>query len=234
MLTNNMDEFTSSVDGVSTTYGYTPMVYLLREGSNEVIAAVAFVSENSPAQKAGLKRGDLIYRIDGKTLTTENYLDLFYSSQIKLSLAKLIGNTITPTTELSMTAVKMYENPILCDSVYNFDGKKVGYLAYSSFDSVYNFDGKKVGYLAYSSFDLTSIPELINICKKFKNEGIKELILDLRYNGGGYVITENVLASMFAPQSNVTNKDIFEKEDYNDILTELYKQEDGDRPYEII
>ena len=206
MLTNNMDEFTSSVDGVSTTYGYTPMVYLLREGSNEVIAAVAFVSENSPAQKAGLKRGDLIYRIDGKTLTTENYLDLFYSSQIKLSLAKLIGNTITPTTELSMTAVKMYENPILCDSVYNFDGKKVGYLA-------------------YSSFDLTSIPELINICKKFKNEGIKELILDLRYNGGGYVITENVLASMFAPQSNVTNKDIFEKEDYNDILTELYKQE---------
>ena len=46
MLTNNMDEFTSSVDGVSTTYGYTPMVYLLREGSNEVIAAVAFVSEN--------------------------------------------------------------------------------------------------------------------------------------------------------------------------------------------
>lgn len=206
MLTNNMDEFTSSVDGVSTTYGYTPMVYLLREGSNEVIAAVAFVSENSPAQKAGLKRGDLIYRIDGKTLTTENYLDLFYSSQIKLSLAKLIGNTITPTTELSMTAVKMYENPILCDSVYNFDGKKVGYLA-------------------YSSFDLESIPELINICKDFKSEGIKELVLDLRYNGGGYVITENVLASMFAPQTNVTNKDIFEKEDYNDILTELYKQE---------
>ena len=172
MLTNNMDEFTNSVQGVSTTYGYTPMVYLLREGSNEVIAAVAFVSENSPAQKAGLKRGDLIYRIDGKTLTTENYLDLFYSSQIKLSLAKLIGNTITPTTELSMTAVKMYENPILCDSVYNFDGKKVGYLA-------------------YSSFDLESIPELINICKDFKSEGIKELVLDLRYNGGGYVITEN-------------------------------------------
>lgn len=100
----------------------------------------------------------------------------------------------------------MYENPILCDSVYNFNGKKVGYLA-------------------YSSFDLKSIPELINICKKFKNEGIKELILDLRYNGGGYVITENVLASMFAPQINVTNKYVFEKEDYNDFFTEYYEQE---------
>lgn len=206
MLTDNMDEFTSSVEGVTTTYGYTPKVYLLSENSNKVIAAVAFVSENSPAEKAGIKRGDLIYKIDGKTLTTENYLDLFYSSQIKLSMAKLVGNTITPTTELSLEAVKMYENPILCDSVYNFNGKKVGYLA-------------------YSSFDLKSIPELINICKEFKNEGIKELILDLRYNGGGYVITENVLASMFAPQVNVTNKDIFEKEDYNEFFTKYYEQE---------
>lgn len=206
MLTDNMDEFTSSVEGVTTTYGYTPKVYLLSEDSNEVIAAVAFVSENSPAEKAGIKRGDLIYKIDGKTLTTENYLDLFYSSQIKLSLAKLVGNTITPTIELSLEAVKMYENPILCDSVYNLDGKKVGYLA-------------------YSSFDLKSIPELINICKEFKNEGIKELILDLRYNGGGYVITENVLASMFAPQVNVTNKDVFEKEDYNEFFTKYYEQE---------
>lgn len=206
MLTDNMDEFTSSVEGVTTTYGYTPKVYLLSENSNEVIAAVAFVSENSPAEKAGIKRGDLIYKIDGKTLTTENYLNLFYSSQIKLSLAKLVGNNITPTTELSLAAVEMYENPILCDSVYNFNGKKVGYLA-------------------YSSFDLKSIPELINICKKFKNEGIKELILDLRYNGGGYVITENVLASMFAPQINVTNKYVFEKEDYNDFFTEYYEQE---------
>lgn len=206
MLTDNMDEFTSSVEGVTTTYGYTPIVYRLSKESNEVIAAVAFVSENTPAEKAGIKRGDLIYKIDGKTLTTENYLDLFYSSQIKLSMAKLVGNTITPTTELSLEAVKTYENPILCDSVYNLDGKKVGYLA-------------------YSSFDLKSIPELINICKEFKNEGIKELILDLRYNGGGYVITENVLASMFAPQVNVTNKDIFEKEDYNEFFTKYYEQE---------
>lgn len=206
MLTDNMDEFTSSVEGVTTTYGYTPIVYRLSKESNEVIAAVAFVSENSPAEKAGIKRGDLIYKINDKTLTTENYLDLFYSSQIKLSMAKLDGNTITPTTELSLEAVKMYENPILCDSVYNLDGKKVGYLA-------------------YSSFDLKSIPKLINICKEFKNEGIKELILDLRYNGGGYVITENVLASMFAPQVNVTNKDIFEKEDYNEFFTKYYEQE---------
>ena len=99
----------------------------------------------------------------------------------------------------------MYENPILCDTVYEFNGKKVGYLA-------------------YTSFDLISIPELIEVGKKFKSEGIKELVLDLRYNGGGYVITESVLASMFAPKANVDAGDIFEKEEYNDILTEIYRE----------
>ena len=81
----------------------------------------------------------------------------------------------------------MYENPIICDSVYEFNGKKVGYLA-------------------YTGFDLKSINPLIEIGKKFKAEGIEELVLDLRYNGGGYVITENVLASMFAPQEAVSSK----------------------------
>ena len=206
-LTDNMEEFTNSVQGVSTTYGYTPVVYYLEENSNRLIAAVAYVSKNSPAEKAGLKRGDLIYEINGNTLTTENYMDLYYSSQITLSLAKLEDYEIKPTEELSITSVEMYENPILCDSVYSFNNKKVGYLA-------------------YSSFDLKSIPELVDICKKFKQEGVKELILDLRYNGGGYVITECALASMLAPEVNVTNKDIFEKEDYNEFFTEYYKKND--------
>lgn len=87
-------------------------------------------------------------------------------------------------------------------------------------DSIYEFNGKKVGYLAYSSFDLKSIDKLIEIAKHFKQEQVAELILDLRYNGGGYVITESVLASMFAPQEDVSQKKVFEKEVYNDLLTQ--------------
>lgn len=209
MLTNNMDEFTSSVGGVSTTYGYTPMVYRYSNSDNECFAAICFVYENSPAAKAGLKRGDLIYAINGNTLTTDNFTDLYYTSSIELSLAKLDGNTVVPTgKKVKMNAVEMYENPIICDSIYEFNGKKVGYLA-------------------YTSFDLNSIPQLIEISKKFKAEGIKELILDLRYNGGGYVITESAMASMYAPQAAVTNKEIFEKEDYNDFMTEMIEKEGG-------
>ena len=164
-------------------------------------------------QKTKLCRGvfcskadyDLIEKINGNILTTENYLDLYYSSEITLSLSELTDNAITPTKDVSLTAIEMYENPILC---------------YKTFD----VNGKKIGYLAYNSFDLKSIQELISICEEFKNEGVKELILDLRYNGGGYVITKCVLASMFAPQEVVTSKEIFEQEDYNEFFTEYYKK----------
>ena len=56
------------------------------------------------------------------------------------------------------------------------------------------------------------------------HQQLEELVLDLRYNGGGYVITENVLASLFAPQEAVDQKLVFEQEDYNDYLTEEYRK----------
>ena len=140
--------------------------------------------------------------IDKWTMMT-NDMDSFTSSVGYIDWEN--GSIGDSGKEVELTAVTMYENPILCDTVYEFNGKKVGYLA-------------------YTSFDLISIPELIEIGKKFKSEGIKELVLDLRYNGGGYVITESVLASMFAPKANVDAGDIFEKEEYNDILTEVYRE----------
>lgn len=205
MLTDDFNSFNNSLEGISTTYGYQPITYLIDENTEQCISAIAYVYKDSPAEKAGLKRGDIIYEIDGKPLTVNNYTDLFYSSQITLSLATYDAtiNTIVPTEQtVTMQAVEMYENPILCHKTFDLG------------------NGNKIGYLAYSSFDLTSIPELIEICKEFKAEGIKKLVLDLRYNGGGYVITENVLASMFAPQDVVDAREIFEKEDYNAILTQ--------------
>ena len=209
MLTDDMDSFTSSVEGVSTTYGWNLTVYLLEEGGTQCIGVVNFVHADTPAAEAGVKRGDIIIGLNGGNLTTENYQDLYYSSNLKVSLGRLDVPTNTIVSQnktLELAARTCYEDPVLCDSVYEFGGKKVGYLA-------------------YSSFDLKSIDKLVEISRKFKAAGIEELVLDLRYNGGGYVITENVLASMFAPQEAVEQHKVFEKEDYNDYITEMYREQ---------
>ena len=203
MLTDDMASFNSSVGGVSTTYGWNLTVWLLKEGSTQCIGVVNFVHAGTPAAEAGIQRGDIIIGLNGTELTTENYLDLYYSSNLTVSLGRLDveSNTLVSQDKtLELTARTCYEDPVLCDSIYEFEGKKVGYLA-------------------YSSFDLASIDKLVDIGRKFKAAGIKELVLDLRYNGGGYVITENVLASMFAPQEAVDQKKVFEREVYNDQMT---------------
>ena len=219
-LFNNIQQFQDNVSGITTTYGYLPITYQLEKGKKECISAVSFVYNDSPAAKAGLKRGDVIYKINGQTLTTDNYEELYNSSSITLSMATVkIGGyekvSITPTgKDIQLNAIHIYEDPILVDSVYEINGKKVGYLA-------------------YTSFDLTSIHELIRIAKDFKTQGIEELILDLRYNGGGYVITENVMASMFAPQDVVTAGKLYEKEKFNKQVTQdlAKKGENGETPF---
>ena len=214
LLIDDMDKFKSGVAGVSKTYGYQPIVYRLA-GSDELVGSVAFVYKDSPAAKVGLKRGDLILKINDKDITKSNYTDLFYTESIKLTMGKAVFDengkgTITPTgKEINLTAIEMYEDPILKDSIYEVNGKKVGYLA-------------------YASFDLTSIPKLIAISKKFQQEGVKELILDLRYNGGGYVITENAMASMYAPKAVVDAKEVYEIESYNELVAKQLKKQGVD------
>ena len=54
MLTDDMKQFTENVGGVSTTFGYQPVVYRVSDSSNQCIAPVAFVYKDSPAARAVL------------------------------------------------------------------------------------------------------------------------------------------------------------------------------------
>jgi C-terminal processing protease CtpA/Prc len=103
----------------------------------------------------------------------------------------------------------MYEDPVLVDSVYEFNGKKVGYLAYAGFDQI-------------------SAGKLIEVSKKFKAKGIKEIILDLRYNGGGFVSTEELLGSLIAPKTVVKGNEIFHTSIYNQGYMDYYKENKRD------
>ena len=209
MMTDDMESLINNMDGVATTYGYNLMLGKFSNSENYFFI-VAFVYEGSPAYKVGIKRGDIIMQLNGKEITKDNYQEALYSSNITLGMGEqkdgyigLSGQTLT------LDAVTMYENPILVHKTFD-----VG--------------GKKVGYLAYSSFDLDSAEKLVDICCQFKQEGISELILDLRYNGGGYVFTENVLAFMLAPENVVKSKAVYETEIWNKDLMEYYKKKGED------
>lgn len=84
-----------------------------------------------------------------------------------------------------------------------------------SLDSIYTINDKRIGYFIYDQFE--SSTDVAQITIRLKNLGIDELILDLRYNPGGYVSTSKYLASMLAPKESLGK--IYQLQRYNDIQT---------------
>ena len=200
VLTEDIEAMKTSTKGVNTTYGFDFKLYYVDTSHSSVCMVVTLVYPGSPAEKAGFKRSDVFLKIAGQTLTPDNYSDLLYDDFLyapKCTLTDDAGKTY------ELTAVEMYENPVLVSKVFEFDGKKVGYLM-------------------FNRFTLNACYDLVEAGKFFTSEGIEDLILDMRYNGGGYVITESVLASMLAPISEVKAGSVFETAVYNDILTEAW------------
>lgn len=212
MITPSYTEMIGSSDGVSTgTYGFGIKLYLKAQGSEAVVGFITYTHPGSPAEKAGLKRGDVILEVDGEEMNQSNYYNaLFASSTIEVGVGRFTGKGYTAVEKtVSMQSEAMYEDPILATGVFDCGGKKVGYLA-------------------YQSFTVESSLNLYEVCKEFKKEGVTELILDMRYNGGGYVFTEEVIVSMLAPEEEVKNGSVFETEIWNADYMAYFKENDVD------
>lgn len=89
-------------------------------------------------------------------------------------------------------------------------------------DTIYSIQGRKIAYFVYDQFD--SSTDVSQIAIRLKNRGVDELILDLRYNPGGYVSTSNYLASIIAPKEHLGK--IYQLQRFNRIQTKI-KQKSG-------
>ena len=84
-----------------------------------------------------------------------------------------------------------------------------------SFDSVYVYEGRRIGYAVYDQFDDNA--DIRSFAVRMKNSKIDEMILDLRYNPGGYVSTCNELASFFVPTEHLGK--LYQQQYYNKTIT---------------
>ncbi|MDB5241723.1 MAG: peptidase [Spirosoma sp.] len=210
------DELKASLSGEETTTGMEFKLFLREANSSDIIAKVLYVQPNSPASKAGVKRGDIISAVNGTKLTTANYTDLVFGegNTKTYGFATIENNKIVDTNvSKSITAVVYQANPVYLDSVYTIQGKKIGYLVYNQFVPGPNNSNSA----AYDQ-------QLRTVFGKFKAQGISELVLDLRYNPGGYVSSSTVLASLIG--RGVNSSKLFYKKEYNKTLTPEYQAYD--------
>lgn len=159
---------------------------------------VKFVEEKGPAARAGVRRGWRITKINGNTNMASANSDfivqnVFYSNSTAFTFTKPDNSTV----DITLSAATYQEQPIMLDTVYNINSKKIGYFVFNSFLG----DTTQV----YNKFS--------TLFSKFSSQGVNDVVVDLRYNGGGYVTVQEKLANYLAPLP--ANGNLMMKQQFN-------------------
>ena len=184
-----------SQSGVSAGYGAQ---WFIVSDTPPREVRVAYVEPGSPAAGAGVQRGDRVLQIDGADLVNGNDVatlneGLFPSDagDVHQFVMVPVGGTqrTVPLTSASITSV-----PVQNAHVINPTTDRIGYLLFND-------------HIATAEAQLISAINTLN--------GVSELVLDIRYNGGGYLYIASELAYMIAGPSR-TNGKTFERIAFND------------------
>ncbi|HCD50862.1 MAG TPA: hypothetical protein DEQ34_00340 [Balneolaceae bacterium] len=201
--------YLEELNGVSYTAGYSP-AFGRFSGSDDVFIIVEFVYPGSPADSAGLERGDIILEINNSPLTIYNYLDLYYASGTSvLTLGQANYNTETGGYSIGLTGtqVSVVKDELTLDPVVH--------------TATVDTAGHKIGYLFYARFLVGETSEFItslnNALESLKTEGVTDLVVDLRYNPGGRVDAATSFANILAPEEQTQNEDVFVSYKYNTL-----------------
>ena len=210
-LKSNQDPFSILVDdyldlenalsGVRLTNGMIYGLVYYPNDASRVFGYVRYVLPNSDAAQQEVVRGMIFSSVDGVQLSDTNYTDLLDTDSYTLSWATYDGITVSPTgATTSLVKTQQTQNPIQLRQVLEINGQKIGYLMYNAFTN---------------EFDQA----LNNVFADFAAQGISDLVLDLRYNGGGSVKTATYLSGMITGQFN---GQIFYNEQWNSDRQQVY------------
>lgn len=182
-------------DGETQDFGF----WIKYDANNDL--RVRYVYAQSPAGKAGVERGWKLTTINGqsvKSLSDDAIVTAFYdATSTTFGFQKTDGSTAT----LPLTTATYTLNTVLFNKTYDLAGKKVGYLVFNSFTGT------------------PSQNELKSVLSNFESAGVNELVVDLRYNGGGDVDTQVTLANALAPTS-VTRSSVMFSYIHNNKLSQ--------------
>ena len=201
----------NNLQGVFASNGLKFFLIRACEDCNEVVGVVKYILKNSDADGKNIKRGDIFYAVNGTTLTVNNYYELLYGDSMSYTLdfTTYQDNTFTPNgISVALTKEENFESdPIQIAKTLNIGGNPVGYLMYNQF--------------------LYAKGAALNaVFGDFKSQGVTDLILDLRYNGGGSVQNCIELASMITGQFN---EEIFSQQVWNTKLNAYWQERDPER-----
>jgi carboxyl-terminal processing protease len=167
-----------------TTGQYGGIGALIRKVDDYVIIAEPY--QDKPAHNAGLKAGDKILEIDGRSMKGKSNEEV---------------STALKGTKGSVVKVK-YDRPMVGEGSAEVtrDEIKLPDVPYSGFVD------EGIGYIKLNSFTQTASKNVKEAYEKLASEGMEKIILDLRGNGGGLLIEAVDIVNFFVPKNEVIVK----------------------------
>ena len=169
-------------DGMTLGYGLAVAgLELAKDGSQPLY--VRYVDPGSPAAAAGIRRGDRITQLGGRAAS-----DVIASDDFTALTASTAGQTVAITTTRAGNASF---SGLLAAASYNL-------VPVTGAAVVQSPGGRKLGYVAVKDMISQALSPADTAFTQFKSAGVADVVLDLRYNGGGLVSTGGTLAGYIA------------------------------------
>lgn len=195
-----------------TTGQYGGIGSLIRRNGDFVYIAEPY--QGKPAELSGLKAGDKILEIDGKSMEKKS------SSEVSTALKGPKGTSVDVKVERQGNDVKTIK--------VDRDEIKLPDVPYSGLLQ------DKVGYIKLNGFTQTASTDVKKAFRELKDQGMESLVLDLRGNGGGLVIEAVRIVNMFVDRGQVVVSTIGRVEDENRVYKTTEEPMDLDIPLVVL
>lgn len=209
-FSQDTESFEAGRDGVATA-GFGANFAVL-QGAPPRDIRVAYTQSNGPAGEAGgFRRGDRILVVDGidaiRGGATQSDLDIIINGLFPPLAGTIVDFTVLGTDgverDVSLTAEDVIELPVTTTSIIDVDADT------------------KVGYIHFTTFSPFSSEEAIaSAMLEMETAGVNDLVLDLRYNGGGLLAVAAQIGFMIAGEDASDGK-TFDRLTFNDKHTEF-------------
>ena len=180
------DSFQQLQDDTEGQFGGLGLVVGMRDGRITVIAPM----EDTPGARAGILSGDCITAVEGRSVAGQPLADV-----VKL-LRGDPGSSVTLTVERPTTGAKknytLQRAVIHMEMVKDINGKKE-----------FPLDANKIGYVRITQFGDNTADELEAALARLKQQGMKGLVLDLRWNPGGLLDQAVAVCQKFLPRGQL-------------------------------
>ena len=179
-----------------TTEGeYSGIGAVMSQNLETGVITMVNVYEDSPAEKAGFKNNDILYKVNGKDISTED---------ISKVVNKIKGEEGTEVTITVLRDGKEYEATATREKL-------------EAHTIEYEMKEDHIGYVRVTEFDMVTYNQFVEAITDLKKQGMKGIIIDLRGNPGGNLSTVCQMLDYILPEGLIVYTE--DKDGKREVMT---------------